>query len=56
VRRRSLEILKTSTPKAKKDSNKEVDRTAEDRNSFLKVFDKKQVQRTEDEDDTPDLS
>jgi len=40
----------------KKDSNKEVDRTAEDRNSFLKVFDKKQVQRTDDEDDTPDLS
>jgi hypothetical protein len=29
---------------------------AEGRENFLKVFDKKQVKRTDDADETPDLS
>lgn len=40
----------------KKEKDKEVDKMAEGRESFLKVFDKKQVKRTDEEDDTPDLS
>lgn len=40
----------------KRDNNKEVDKMAEGRENFLKVFDKKQVNRDLPEDDTPDLS